>query len=176
MEKVKVLGVDPSLRNTGLALLTYDTETNEIKVSQCQTIVNPQKYKGKDAILNMLDMIQKEAEEVEDYRTQDTNVIESPAVLFNKNWSGGTMSLIAHISGGSAVIFGLTKSYFFRPNEWNKSRKKEVTHAQAMKIIGKPDDWHFRRMVKNEDHLEHIYDAACLALFWIKNHYIEDEE
>lgn len=175
-EKVKVLGVDPSLRFTGLALLTYDTETKEINVSHCQTLVNPQKYKGKDAILNMLDMLQDCADTTPEYTSQESNVIESPAVLFNKAWSGGTMALIAHISGGAAVIFGLQKSHFFRPNEWNKSRKKEVTHAQAFKILGTPEKWHFQKMVKNENHLEHIYDAACLALFWLKNIYIDEEE
>jgi hypothetical protein len=41
MEKVKILAVDPSLRNTGLAVVTYNTEISPEKaeafeVSNCR--------------------------------------------------------------------------------------------------------------------------------------------
>ena len=178
MELIKVLGVDPSLRNTGLAVLTYNNELSPLdekafKVSHCQTLINPQKYKGTDAILSMLDMINNESKKY-CYQDVETVLVESPPIMFNKNWSGGTVSSIAHISGGSVALFGIEKSYLFRPNEWNKARKKEETHQKTQRFLGNYEDWHFEKMVKNEKSLEHIFDAVSLALWWIKNNYLED--
>lgn len=172
MEKVRILGIDPSLRNSGLAIVEYDSEKKTLLPIHCQTLVNPQKFTGKDAILNMLDMLHEEGQK-ECYAKVDQVIIESPAVIFNKAWSAGTMASIAHISGGAAVCFDLKKVFFFRPNEWNKNRKKEVTHSQTVSLLGDPDKWHFEKRVKAEKHMEHILDAASLALFWIKNQFME---
>lgn len=170
MEIVKILGCDPSLRNTGLAMVEYNTETKEFKVDRCQVLSNPQKFTGKDAILNMLDMI-KETSEL--YDDSDTVLVESPPVLFNKNWSQGTVSSIAHVSGGAVALLGIEKAYLFRPTEWNKSRKKEVTFRNTVDILGDPDTWGYLKRIKSEKKLEHIMDAASMALFWIKHQYIE---
>lgn len=178
MNKVKILGVDPSLRNTGLAIVTYNTELapnnpEAFSVSHCQVLVNPQKYTGVDAILNMLDMINEEAQK-ECYKEVETVLVESPPIMFNKTWSGGTMSSIAHVSGGAVALLGIEKAHLFRPNEWNKTRKKEVTHNQTISFLGEYEKWHFERMVKSEKFMEHILDAASMALWWIKSNYIED--
>ena len=172
MEIVKILGCDPSLRNTGLALVTYNCETKEFKVERCQTLSNPQKYTGKDAILNMLDMIQANAEL---YHDADTVIVESPPVLFNKNWSQGTIASIAHVSGGAAAFLGLEKTFLFRPNEWNKNRKKEVTFRNTIEMLGDPDTWDYVKRIKSDKKLEHVLDAASMALFWIKHQYIDEE-
>lgn len=171
MEIVKILGCDPSLRNTGLAMVCYNCETKEFKVERCQTLSNPQKYTGKDAILNMLDMIRSVAE---DYADADTILVESPPVMFNKNWSQGTVSSIAHVSGGATALLGLEKTFLFRPNEWNKNRKKDVTHRNAIEVLGDPETWGYAKIIKSEKKLEHVLDAAAMALFWIKHQYIED--
>lgn len=178
MEKVRILGVDPSLRNTGLAVVTYNseypvTDPKAFTASNCQVLVNPAKYTGTDAIMNMLDMI-KACSELEYYQQVDNVIVESPAIMFNKAWSGGTMSSIAHISGGAVALLGIEKAHLFRPNEWNKTRKKEVTHAQTISILGSSDDWHYEKRVKSEKFMEHILDAASMALFWIKSNYLED--
>jgi hypothetical protein len=178
MEKVRILGVDPSLRNTGLAIVNYDSSSplddpKAFSVTNCQVVVNPAKYKGTDAILNMLDMLHDCSEE-EAYIKVDWVIIESPAIMFNKSWSGGAISSIAHISGGAVAIFGIDKSRLFRPNEWNKTRKKEVTHAQTKNILGNPDNWQYERRVKSEKFMEHILDAASMALWYIKSNYLED--
>lgn len=172
MEIVKILGCDPSLRATGLALVEYNTETKKYKVSRCRTLSNPQKYTGKDAILNMLDMIREVAEEYED---ADTIIVESPPVLFNKNWSQGTVASIAHVSGGAAALLGLEKTFLFRPNEWNKNRKKDVTHKNTIEVLGDPDTWGYAQRIKSERKLEHVLDAASMAAFWIKHQYIDEE-
>lgn len=179
MEIVRILGVDPSLRNTGLSIVTYNTELpltdpEAFKVSHCQVLVNPAKYTGTDAILNMLDMIYEESHKP-CYLDVETVLVESPAIMFNKTWSGGTISSIAHISGGAVALLGIQKTHLFRPNEWNKTRKKEITHNQTVAFLGDADKWHYEKRVKSEKFMEHILDATSMALWWIKNNYLEEQ-
>lgn len=178
MEIVRILGVDPSLRNTGLAIVAYNSESNvneasAFAVEHCQVLTNPPKFTGKDAIMNMLDMIH-ECAQMECYQDVDNVLVESPAIMFNKTWSQGTISSIAHISGGAVALLGIEKAHLFRPNEWNKTRKKEVTHNQTIAFLGSCDRWHFEKRVKSEKLMEHIMDAASMALWWIKSNYLED--
>ena len=178
MEKVKILGIDPSLRNTGLAVIEFNTELptdhkDAYKICHCQVISNPAKYTGKDAIMNMLDMLTDESKK-ECYANVDHVIIESPSIMFNQKWSGGTISSIAHISGGCIPIFGIHRSHIFRPNEWNRSRKKEITQSNIAKVVGYADTWHFEKRLKNEKLLEHVGDAVGIALFWIKSNYLEE--
>lgn len=178
MEKVNILAVDPSLRNTGMVIVTYNTQlaaTDKaaFQVRHAQTLVNPQKFTGTDAILNMLDMINEESKKFY-YQDVETVLVESPPIMFNKAWSGGTVASIAHVSGGAVALLGIEKARLFRPNEWNKTRKKEVTHANTVAFLGDPDGWHFEKRVKSEKHMEHILDAASMALWWIKSNYLED--
>lgn len=178
MEVIKVLGVDPSLRNTGLAVISYNTEIpptdpKAFKVMHAQVLVNPQKYTATDAILNMIYMIQEESKKTYQESINDV-IVESPAIMFNKTWSGGTISSIAHISGAAVALFGIERAKIFRPNEWNKTRKKEITHNQTIGFLGTPDSWHFEKRVKSEKYMEHILDAASMALWWIKSNYLED--
>lgn len=180
MEIINILGVDASLRNTGLSIVSFNTELsikdkNSFQVKHCQVLSNPQKYTGTDAILNMLDMMHEESQKP--YYKEVCNVIvESPPVMFNKAWSAGTISSIAHISGGAVAVFGIDKSHLFRPNEWNKSRKKEVTHSHTQEFLGHADTWHYEKRVKSEKYMEHILDATAMALWWIKSNYIDIEE
>lgn len=178
MEIVRILGVDPSLRNTGLAVVCYNTEKNLLDsgafwVEGCKTITNPQKFKGTSAILNMLDLMD-ETSRSEVYKNLDAVLVESPPIMFNKEWSQGTMSSIAHISGGAAVVFGLEKCHLFRPNEWNKCRKKEVTHNKTEAFLGEIDGWSFEKKPKNKKMLEHILDAASMAMWFLRANYLED--
>jgi hypothetical protein len=173
MEKIRVLAVDPSLRNTGLAIITYDAETNTfLPPHHCQVLVNPQKYKGTDAILSMLDLINEISAEYSEQ--SDVVLVESPPIMFNKLWSGGAIAAIAHISGGAVAFLGIDKSHLFRPNEWNRCRKKEVTHAKTIAVLGHPDTWSYSVRVKSEKRIEHILDAASMALWWIKSNYMEE--
>ncbi|VVB80747.1 Uncharacterised protein [uncultured archaeon] len=177
MEKVRVLSVDPSLRNTGLGIVEFNTEMDmrdpsSFKVSHCQVLVNPQKYKGTDAILNMLDMISDEAKKP-CYQKVENVLVESPPIMFNKEWSSSVVSSIAHISGGAVALFGIEKSFLFRPNEWNKARKKDVTHHNTAQFLGNPEAWHYEKMIKSEKYLEHILDAVSMALWWIRENYEE---
>lgn len=174
MELIKILGVDPSLRNTGLAVVSLNCETGEKKVECCQLLSNPRKFVGTEAILNMLDMI-KGISEDSDYAEVDTVIVESPPTMFNKSWAASTLSMIAHIAGGAVALLGLEKGYLFKPSEWNKTRKKEVTHQKTVEELGEIDTWNLKESIKNEKDLEHILDAASIALWWINENYVEDE-
>lgn len=178
MEKVKILGVDPSLRNTGLAIVTYNTDLppsdpKAFEITNCQVLVNPAKYTGTEAILSMLDMMHDEAQK-DCYLNVDTVIVESPGIMFNKKFSSSVVASLGHISGGAVALFGIEKSHLFRPNEWNKSRKKEITHNQTVGFLGSPDGWHYEKRVKSEKFMEHILDAASMALWWIKSNYVEE--
>lgn len=178
MEKLRILGIDPSLRNTGLSIVTYNTEMSPedpkaFKVSHCQVLVNPQKYTGTEAILNMLDMLSEESMK-DEYKEVDNVIVESPAIMFNKKISSSVVASLGHISGGAVSLFGIAKAHLFRPNEWNKTRKKEITHSQTVAFLGSPDDWHYEKRVKSEKFMEHILDATSMALWWIRSNYIEE--
>lgn len=178
MELVKVLGIDPSLRNSGLSIVTYNTEleTNNpeaFKVSNAQVLMNPIKYKGSDAILNMIDMLCEESQK-ECYKEVDHVIIESPGIMFNKAWSSVIMSVIAHIAGACIPIFNHEKAFIYKPHEWNKAKKKEATHKQALTFLGDTDKWHYEKRIKNEKMMEHVLDASSMALWWIRSNYIEE--
>jgi len=173
-ELVRVLGIDPSLRNTGMAVVSYNTESGFFhKPSHCQVLVNPMKYKGTEAILNMLDMI-SEASQEKCYQEVDVVIVESPPAIFNKNFPASTLAMLGHISGGAVALMGLSKSYLFKPTEWNKSRKKEVTHNRTIADLGNVDEWQYNKRVKSEKYMEHILDAASMALWWIKENHVDE--
>lgn len=178
MEIVKILGVDASLRNTGLAIVSYNTEMSinnpeAFKVSHAQVLVNQQKFTGTDAIMNMLDMINDESKKAYYFET-DTVIVESPPIMFNKKFSSSVISSIAHVSGGAVALFGIEKSYLIQPIQWNKRRKKEVTHHETTSFLGDADKWHYEKRVKSEKFMEHILDAASMALWYIRTNYVEE--
>lgn len=181
MNKVRILGIDPSLRNTGIAMVEFDTEKSRtdptaFKVEHCQVIVNPHKFKGLDAILNMVNLIY--AVKYHSFgilnKELDKIIIESPVAIFNQAWSGASIAGISHISGACIAIFDRTKTKLYRPNQWTKNKKKEVTHNNTISFLGDPDRWGYDVRVKNEKLMEHILDAASMALHWIKENYIEE--
>lgn len=176
MEKVKILGIDPSLRKTGLAIVNYNAELDSkdpkrFEVTECNVLVNPQKYRGSEAIMSMIDMM-RESTSNSSYQNVDDVIVESPGVIFNKAWAAGTMATIAHIAGAAIVIYNFEKCRIFKPAEWNNRQKKEVTHKKTIDILGDPKTWGYSERVK-DCHLEHILDAASMALWWIKLKYID---
>lgn len=178
MGKISILGVDPSLRNTGLCVVSYDPKLSlqdpaAFTVTGANVLVNPKQFTGTDAILNMLDMICDESLKTS-YCKADQAIIESPALMFNKKISSSVVASIAHISGGCVVAFGIERARIYRPSEWNKSRRKDVTHANTQIILGNYSTWGYERKIKNEKQMEHILDAASMALWWIRANYLED--
>jgi hypothetical protein len=182
MPIVTVMSIDPSLRNTGIAVVEYNcdispSDPRAYKVQNCQVLCNPIKYKGTDAILNMIDMMKFESKK-DCYSTKvDVLLVESPSVIFsqNNNWAAGTAASLAHISGAAVAVFGVEKAYLYRPVEWNRRKKKEVTHAQTQSFLSDWRNWHYEKPIKSEKYLEHVMDAASMALWWIKTNYVESE-
>lgn len=124
----------------------------------------------------MLEMMQAAYQGHKEYQNADAYLIESPSVIFNKLWSSSTLSLLAHVAGGAAVVFGIEKVYLFRPNEWNKNRKKEVTHNNTIAHLKDPEHWDFCSTLKSDKYIEHVLDAASIALYWLRTQYWEENE
>lgn len=174
--KISVLGIDPSLRNTGFSVVTYDLEKEVfLTPERCQIITNPATFKGTDAILNMLEMI-KDISESRLYDDVHQVVIESPAALFNPKFPAGSLISIAHISGGATCLFGIDKTFLVRPMEWNRNRRKEKSLEHTQEILGKKENWMTHKKIKSEKHWEHIIDAAGMATWWLKAFHLETED
>jgi Holliday junction resolvasome RuvABC endonuclease subunit len=167
---LRALGIDPSLRNTGFATVTYFPERNTYEVIDCLVLSNPVKYKGSNAIIHMLEMIQ----EVEGLigGLYDGIFIESPTFQYGANISAGTLSSIAHISGGCAAIYleahHHDEVHLIAPSEWKGNETKEDTREKITKALGSPLFWGFEEKV-SPIKMEHVIDAAGLALWGIKN-------
>lgn len=171
-ETIRVLGIDPSLRKTGFAVVVFNTETETFSVEACGVAINPQKYTGLAAIDNMLGTIQ-EIKEDGTFGDYTDCIIECPPAIFNPKFPASSLLPIAHISGGCAIIFDLKKIEMVYPVQWNKRRKKDHSHNETVKILGEPHTWKFFCDVK-DPHMEHVLDAASMALWYIKQKYLEE--
>lgn len=182
MEIVKVLGIDPSLRWTGLSIVEFNTETNEFKVNNCQLITCPvKKFKGLDAINHMIEQLAI-AQWQSEFLDCNHVVVESPVMPFNAKFQGGSMISVAHIAGACAAYFGQNKNsekiklHLVRPGTWNHCKQKEITHKNTQDILGPWEEWGFKKVIKSIAQIEHILDAASMALWYIQKNYLEDEE
>ena len=171
-EQISVLGIDPSLRKSGFALVSYNAETEKWKVGPCGVLLNPQKYTGTTAIKNMLEMI-ADLKDSNPFGKYDDCIVESPPVMFNPKFPSSALLPIAHISGGCAIIFDLEKVELVYPVQWNKAKKKEKTHAITQETLGDPQGWTYFNKVPT-GHLEHVLDAASMAFWYLKQKYLEE--
>lgn len=172
MEIVEIIGVDPSLRFTGLGKVAYNTETKKIKVSGCQVIQNKTTLKGTDAISHMLEKIENVASEPDYSEAQDV-IVESPVMPFHAKFQASSMISVAHIAGGAAALFGVDRVKLYRPTEWNRAKKKEKTHFLTQQILGPWETWTWKIAAKRKDHIEHVLDAVSMALWYLQENYIE---
>lgn len=171
-ETISVLGIDPSLRNSGFALVSYNTETEKWTTGPCGVLSNPQKYTGTTAIKNILEMIQ-DLKESNIFGKFNDCVIESPPVMFNPKFPASALLPIAHVAGACAVIFGINNVELIYPSQWNKGKNKAKTHAETAKILGDHMTWNFFGKVP-DGKLEHVLDAASIAFWYIKFKYLEE--
>lgn len=172
METIEVIGVDPSLRFTGIGKISYNTETKNIKVSGCQVIQNKTTLKGTDAISGMLGKIEDIASEPVYLDAKDV-IVESPVMPFNAKFQASSMISVAHIAGGAAVLFGHDRVKLYRPTEWNRARKKEKTHFITQQILGPWETWNWVIAAKRKDHIEHVLDAVSMALWYLQENYVD---
>lgn len=172
MEIIEIIGIDPALRHTGIAKVSYNTETKKLWVSDCMVINCPPKFKGYEAIMYTLNRIEEIASEP-CYSDASKVVIESPPNVFNPKFPVINFIQCAHIVGGAASLFGLDRSMFCAPIQWNK-KNKEKTHKECLKILGEVESWHFKEKPFKTT-LEHMVDAVCIAYWHLNEEYIKDD-
>jgi hypothetical protein len=168
IEAISILGVDASLRATGLSVVTYDPLSDSRKpfVSYCNIVTVPQVHKGHDAVLFMIDQLVGLEKPI-----IAQVVIESPAAIFNPKFPSSSLLPMAHIAGACVPIFGSDVSFLIHPSEWNKTRKKDVTHAKLVEQLGDPNSWPTPQKEIKQKYHEHILDAAGMALYWLETRY-----
>ena len=169
MAKLKILGVDPGVRNLGFGVLEYDDESEQIVVKDCGVLKVPVKFKGNEALLYMKNEL---AELFGTGLFKDVNKlsVEVPRASF------GSIQAWALIPIG--VVAGFVMSYFevddiavCSPSEWNKAKKKDKTHDLLQKELGDISQWGFYYEPKNAKHKEHVLDAIGIALWHLKQEY-----
>lgn len=171
MEIVRILGIDPSLRNTGFVILEYNLETKHLLTSKCGVLKSSNaKFKGLDAVKDMLRQI-AELSEKEGFKNVDDVVVEFPMYFFNASFANAPLLSVAGIAGGSAIIFGVDKTLLVTPAEWNQRKKKEVTHKRVVATLGDIEEWNFLKK-PSKGSFEHILDAAGIALWLLNTKYM----
>lgn len=171
-EIIEIIGIDPSVRFTGIGKVTYNTETKKIFVSNCQVLVNKTTLKGVPAMMNMLEMLEFAASEPQ-YAEAPHVVVESPVMPFYAKFQGSSMIMVAHIAGGATALFGIDRTTMYRPSEWNKTKKKEKTHSITQELLGSWDTWNWSKVAKRKDQVEHVLDAVSMALYHLQKVYID---
>lgn len=183
MTIIRVAGFDPSLRNTGYGILTYDDETQELWPSFCGLIQTPARFTGTDAILYKIEEIHKLSQR-EEIKSCDKFIVESPAAIYYSGMSSGGLIPVAHIAGACATILCLNKTGSFdretiklvRPVEWNRSKKKAKTEQRLVELFGPVDEWDYHKKPKTASKLEHIVDAIGMAFWFMQEHFFSLEE
>lgn len=172
MELIEVIGVDPSLRFTGIGKVSYNTETNKFAVSCCQVIQAKTTLKGTDKISDMLMKIQLASADT-GFIDVPHVIVESPVMPFYANFQASSMISVGHIAGGCAALFGCERVKLFRPSAWNHSQKKEKTHRLTQAILGPWDTWQWSVAVKRKEQIEHVLDAVSMALWYLQDNFLE---
>lgn len=173
MEVVRIAGIDPGLRHTGYGVVNYNTETNEIWVSNAGLIATPQKIKGLDAILYMRDRI-KELSERECFEACDHIIVEVPAAIYSKTFSAGAMIPVSVVAGCILQAFNFEYTIPVYPKGWNKGKKKEKTREMIEGLVGVAEEWNFDDGMPSKSRLEHIVDGVGMACWYMDLNYLQE--
>ena len=176
---VKILSIDPSLSHTGLVILNYNDnlspeDPTAYKITHCQVVSKKQLATKKNGVMQMIWLLDQQSKK-QCYQDCDLVLVESPTIMFKKEWSTITLASMSHVAGACIALFGVEKCYIFRPGEWNKSKKKQVTHYQTGIFLGDPAEWHYEKPLRSDKYLEHVMDAASMGLWFIKENYKKEE-
>src|SRR5690606_39675094 len=98
MEIIRVAGIDPGLRTTGYGIVNYHLEKNEVWASNCGIVRTPDKLKGLEAIIYMIEEM-REISKRERFESCSNVVVEFPAAFNNRKCSGGAITPLAAVSG-----------------------------------------------------------------------------
>lgn len=172
MEIVRIGGFDPGLRFTGYGIVNFNTETNEIWVSNCGIAKTPQKFKGLEAILIMNDKLE-EITKRECFEACDNVIVEMPAAVYFNKFSSGALLPVAAVAGSLFSMIDHKQLIPVYPSVWNRGKKKEATTAMTESILGDYSDWLYDDIPKAKPQFEHIIDAVSMALWYIKLNYAD---
>lgn len=172
---VHILGIDPSLRNTGYCIVAYDIDNNRFSVKFSGTLrTDASTCKGLDAVKEMMNKVVELKEDILSQYVIENIIVEMPQVLFNASFATSGLLPVAAISGACTAILGVEKTLLVTPSEWNKRKKKDVTMRQTEKILGPVESWPMPKRTPKSAY-EHIADAAGMALWFINVSYLGAE-
>jgi hypothetical protein len=175
MHKINIMGIDPSLRNTGYCMLIYDKETETMELQHCGILKNPRyNNKGTEAIKNMIGLVKGLLEE-EWAQTCKHVVIESPLKAFWAGYQAGALIGVAHIAGAAAAYASLERVTLVYPGDWNGRQKKEKTQLRIQDMFGDCDTWDFETKVNEADY-EHVIDAVGMCYWLLETLYLKEDD
>lgn len=173
MEIIKIAGIDPGLRFTGFGIINYDTEKQEIWVSNCGVCKVSQSIKGIDAILEMQSKVE-EISERECFIDCDHILIEIPAAIYSKTFSSGALIPMAVVAGGILTMFKKEKIVPIYPVIWNQGRGKKKVLKNTEEHLGSHEEWLYDDVPRGKGQYEHIVDAISMAFWYLKLNYFEE--
>lgn len=146
--------------------------------SNCGAVRTPDKFKGTDAILYMIEALKKVSER-ECFKDCEKIVVEFPAAFYNPKFSSSAITPLAAVSGACMTMFQNTE--FSRiipvyPNVWNGGKKKEKMAALIQELIGETAEWEFDDKPKREADFEHVIDAIGMAYWLCDKEYFESSK
>lgn len=171
-EMIRIGGFDPGLRFTGFGIVNYQSDSEEIWISNCGLVKTPAKIKGLDAILYMQNLLGNISER-DCFQACDYILIEMPAAIYSKTFSSGSLLPVAAIAGGLFTLFQGEKMIPVYPTVWNQAKKKEKTRAITTEIVGEYESWGYDDMPTCKSQFEHIIDAVSMALWYMRTNYLD---
>lgn len=176
MNEIRIIGIDPSLRNTGYCQLIFNTDNKKIRVQNCGVILNPAKYKGIDALESMIEML-TDLSESEWIAEAHHVIVESPPPTrsFSASFQAGAMIGVAHIAGAAAALMNINRVKMVQPVVWNRAKKKEYTQKRIQQILGDFTTWEYDTKVKDK-YIEHVIDAVGMAYWFLNETYLQEKE
>jgi Holliday junction resolvasome RuvABC endonuclease subunit len=178
MEIIRVAGIDPGLRTSGYGIVNYHVENNEVWSSNCGVIRTPEKIKGIEAILFMIESLRKVSER-ESFEDCAKVVIEFPAAFYNPKFSAGSLTPLAAVSGACMAMFqndNKDRIVPVYPVTWNGGKKKEKMSQLIQTLIGDYSEWEFDELPKREADFEHVIDAIGMSYWLLDKDYFESSK
>jgi len=173
-EIIRIAGFDPGLRFTGYGVVNYDTEKNEIWVSNAGLAKKKSTVKGIDGLSYMKTLL-RDVTNRECFADCDKIVVEVPAAVFFKNFSAGALIPVAVVSGMILQMFDNDRLIPVYPASWNGGRKKDNVKHRTYQIVGPHEDWLFDDAPRVESQFEHIIDAVSMALWCLETKYLDGQ-
>lgn len=138
--------------------------------SNCGVIRTPEKLKGVDALLYMIEKM-REVSERDCFSQCVKVVVEFPAAVYNPKFSSGALTPLAGVAGACVAMFqneDENKIFPVYPTVWNGGKKKEKMSELIQQLIGVYSEWEFDDMPTRAGDFEHVIDAVGMA-YWLSD-------